>query len=53
MRQFRFWYTGSWTRWFKEGDDLAPLRDLPIEKVEISEELTRKEYNQRFSAFAI
>ena len=48
MKQFRFWYTGSWTRWFTEDDDLSILRGLPIEKVEVIEEVSRDQFQREF-----
>lgn len=52
MKEFRFRYRGSWTRWFKEHEDLAQFGHLgaEVDAVEVTEEMTREEFSKRFPA---
>jgi hypothetical protein len=53
VKQFRFYYDNSWTRWLN-ADELHLIRQLTnIEKAEIIDEMSLEQFNQKFSELAL
>ena len=52
MKQTRFKYAGSWTRWFGPDEDLSIMRTIDIEAMEVVETMPREQAIQYLKEIA-